>query len=127
MTRAVRGAIQVEQDTREAIWDAASLLVSRLMEENRLPEDAIVSLVFSVTRDLRSANPAAGLRRQGFSQVPLFCLQEADVDGGMPRVIRALLTYTTRSRRQPVPVYLGGARALRPDLPPADPAGAARP
>jgi chorismate mutase len=127
MTRAVRGAIQVEQDTRDAIWDRASLLVSRMMEANRLSEHDIVSLLFSVTRDLRSANPAAGLRRHGFAETPLFCVQEADVDGGMPRVIRALLTYTTRSRRQAVPVYLGGASALRPDLPAAGPAGAARP
>lgn len=121
MTRAVRGAVQVEEDSRDAIWDAAWLLVRTLMQENRLAVADIVSLVFSVTRDLRSANPAAGLRRHGFAEAPLFCVQEAEVDGGMPRVIRALLTYGTRRRGPPVPVYLGGARALRPDLPPVTP------
>ena len=116
MVKAVRGAVQVREDSREAIWDGAFRLVTGMLSENRLAEADIVSLVFSVTRDLRAANPAAGLRQHGFALTPLFCVQEADVDGGMPRVIRALLTYNAKGRRQPIAVYLDGARALRPDL-----------
>ncbi len=129
MTMSVRGAVQVREDARDAIWGASALLVGNLLEANRLKERDIVSIVFSVTADLRAANPAAGLRRQGFAETPLFCVQEADVEGGMPRVIRVLLTFNARGRRAPVPVYLGGAAALRPDLPPASAAtgGEARP
>lgn len=119
MTRAARGAIQVDRDAPEAIWDAGSLLVARVMQANGLVEADIVSIVFSLTTDLRAANPAAGLRRAGFAETPLFCVQEAEVTGAMPRVIRVLLTFNSRGRGPGVPVYLGGARALRPDLAPA--------
>jgi chorismate mutase len=116
MVRAVRGAIQVSEDSRDAIWEGASRLVGQMMTANRLAEADLVSVVLSVTRDLRAANPAAGLRRQGFADTPLFCVQEADVEGAMPRVIRVLLTFDGRGRGRAVPVYLDGARALRPDL-----------
>jgi chorismate mutase len=119
--RAVRGAIQVGVDTREAVWDAASRVAAGLLSANAIREKDIVSLVFSVTADLRSANPAAGVRRTGFAGTPLFCVQEAEVEGGMPRVIRVLLTWNARGRSPAVPVYLGGAEALRPDLSPPHP------
>jgi chorismate mutase len=118
MVRAVRGAIQVGTDTADAIWDGASRLVAGLLSANTIREKDIVSLVFSVTSDLRSGNPAAGVRRTGFAGTPLFCVQEAELEGAMPRVIRALLTWNARGRAPAVPVYLDGAAALRPDLSP---------
>ena len=116
MVRAVRGAIQVDEDSREAIWSAASRLVGGMLAANRLEESDIVSLVFSMTGDLQAGNPAAGIRRTGFADTPLFCVQEAEVSGAMPRVIRALLTFNARGRARPVAVYLDGAETLRPDL-----------
>jgi chorismate mutase len=116
MTRAVRGAIQVAENTRGAIEAAAARLVGALLRANVLSEDRIVSIMFSLTEDLDTGNPATGLRLNGFASTPLFCAQEARVEGAMPRVIRALLTYDAPRRRVPVPVYLDGAEALRPDL-----------
>ena len=91
-----------------------------MCERNEIAEDQIVSVVFSVTEDLSAGNPAAGLRKAGFSRTPLFCVQEARWDGGMHRVIRVLLTARTRRflRRQGAlaHVYMDGAEALRPDL-----------
>ncbi len=116
MTRAVRGAIQVTENTAPAIERAGTRLVAEVLRQNGIAEDHIVSIVFSMTEDLTAANPATGLRRAGFSATPLFCTQEARVDGALPRVIRALVTYETGDGRRPVPVYLDGAERLRPDL-----------
>jgi chorismate mutase len=116
MTRAVRGAIQVSGNTRNAIEPAAVRLIGEMLERNGIAENAIVSIVFSLTEDLTAANPATGLRGSGFAETPLFCVQEARVDGGLPRVIRALLTFDSPERTALVPVYLDGAQALRPDL-----------
>lgn len=116
MVRAVRGAIRPKGNTAEGIRDAAVRLVTELLAVNAIGVEGIVSLIFSLTEDLSAANPAAGLRTIGFAEVPLFCLQEAKVDGGMEGVIRVLLTYETPGGRPPVPVYLDGAEALRPDL-----------
>ena len=116
MVRAVRGAIRPKGNTTEGIRSAAVRLVTALLAENGIGEEGIISLIFSLTEDLSAANPAAGLRTIGFSDVPLFCLQEAAVEGSMKGVIRVLLTYESPDGRAPVPVYLDGAEALRPDL-----------
>jgi chorismate mutase len=117
VTRAVRGAIQVREDTRQAIGDAAVRLVTEMLRVNAVAENHIVSIIFSLTQDLTALNPATGLRRVGFAATPLFCTQEAAVTGSMPRVIRALLTWDSLERRDAVPVYLDGAESLRSDLP----------
>jgi chorismate mutase len=116
MTRAVRGAIQVAENAPGAIGAAATRLAAEMLRVNAIAEEMIVSLIFSVTEDLTAANPASALREKGFSATPLFCTQEARVDGGMPRVIRVLLTFEGARRREPVPVYLDGAERLRADL-----------
>jgi chorismate mutase len=116
MVKAVRGAIQVAANTPEAIRDAAVRLAAALLEANRLQQEQCVSVLFSVTRDLNKANPASGLRSVGFRDTPLFCVQEAEIEGGMERVIRILLTFRSDAAAPARPVYLDGAERLRPDL-----------
>ena len=118
MVFAVRGAIQVRSNAEKAIAEASARLVREMCKRNRIAENRIVSVIFSVTEDLTAGNPAAGLRRTGFDRTPLFCVQEARCDGGMPRVIRVLLTARSRRifGRRGVHVYLDGAEILRPDL-----------
>ena len=120
MTRAVRGAIQVGEDEAHAVAAATLKLIGELLRVNAIQEKAIVSIVFSLTEDLRAANPATALRSVGFAATPLFCTQEPRIDGGMPRVIRVLLTFEQGRARETVPVYLDGAEALRGDLPHGD-------
>ncbi len=116
MTRAVRGAIQVPSNTGPAIEEASARLVREVLSANAVAENQLVSIVFSLTDDLTAANPATALRRTGFAATPLFCVQEAKIDGGMPRVVRVLVTWDSLERRAAVPVYLDGAEMLRPDL-----------
>jgi chorismate mutase len=120
MTRAVRGAIQVRENSSAAIEDAAARLVREVLRVNAIAENQLVSILFSLTEDLTAANPATGLRRVGFAATPLLCVQEARIDGGMPRVIRVLATWDSLERRSTIPVYLDGAESLRPDLGPGE-------
>jgi len=124
MTRAVRGAIQVGENSRPSIEEASVRLIGEILQRNSIAQDLIVSVIFSLTDDLSAANPATALRHVGFAATPLFCVQEARVDGAMLRVIRALVTYETQDARAAVPVYLDGAESLRADLPHGDPTGA---
>jgi chorismate mutase len=119
MTRAVRGAIQVSGNSAASIEQAGARLVTEILKANGIAENQIVSIVFSLTDDLTAANPATGLRRIGFASTPLLCTQEARIDGALPRVIRALVTWDSPERRAAIPVYLEGAQALRPDLAPS--------
>ncbi len=118
MTRAVRGAILVRKNDQRSIHDAGLRLVREILRANEMRVEDVVSIVFSLTEDLDAANPATGLREAGFAETPLFCVQEASVEGGMAGVIRVLLTFEAREGRRPVPAYLDGAEALRPDITP---------
>jgi len=91
-------------------------LVQEIMRRNHIAENEIINVIFSLTKDLTKGNPATGIRSSGFAGTPLFCLQEADIEGALPRIIRVLVSYSTEEDRPPIPVYLGRAAVLRPDL-----------
>ena len=116
MTYAIRGAITADDDTREAIDEAVGQMMKALFEENGLREEDLVSVIFSQTRDLRSRNAAAACRASGFcSRTPLFCVQEADISGGLRHTIRVMVLVGHPKEKEPRMVYLRGASCLRPD------------
>jgi chorismate mutase len=115
--RAVRGAIVVPHDAAEEVLGATERLLREMLERNGVEVDDLVSALFTVTDDLRSAFPAEAARRMGLGAVPLMCAREIPVAGAMPRVVRILVHfYTERGVAEIVPVYLDGAEALRDDL-----------
>ena len=116
MIRAVRGAVGVDNNDAQEIYSDAHRLVREILGRNSIEEQQIVSIMFSVTKDLTKGNPATGLRSFGFADTPLFCVQEADIEGAEPRILRVLVTYRAAEAAAPVPVYLGRAMELRPDL-----------
>lgn len=111
---AIRGAIQVEEDTREAITSAAAALCVAITRDNQLDPARIVSAIFTLTPDLHADFPARAAREQGWGDVPMICAQEIGVPGALPRVCRVLLHVDAAG--PPRHVYLGGAAVLRPDL-----------
>lgn len=116
--RAVRGAIQIEQDDRQQVLDATTELLTAVLERNDLVPDDLISVVFTATPDVRSEFPAYAARQMGITDVPLLCAAEIDVPGAMPRVLRLLAHVETgMGRREVRHVYLRGAAALRTDLP----------
>jgi chorismate mutase len=115
---ALRGATTVDRDTSEAVIERTRELLSLLLERNAVEPDQLVSIVFTSTRDLRSAFPALAARELGLGDVPLLCAGELDVVGGNPNTIRVLLhCYSTRPRARLRHVYLHRAKHLRDDLP----------
>jgi chorismate mutase len=116
--RAVRGAIQLDADDRDAIIEATAELVRAVLERNGLDPGDLISVVFTATPDLTAEFPAYAARAIGITDVPFLCATEIDVPGSMPRVVRLLAhVETDRSREELRHVYLRGAAALRTDLP----------
>ena len=116
--RAVRGAIQVDEDERSQVLDATTELIRAVLERNGLTQEDLISVVFTATPDLVSEFPAYAARQLGFVDVPLMCATEISVEGAMPRVVRLLAhVETDRPRAEVHHVYLRGAAALRRDLP----------
>ncbi len=86
-------------------------------QANAITADDLISIVFTVTADLRSEFPALAARELGMGDVPLLCTVEIDVPGAMPRVVR-LMAHAEMDvpRAQVQHVYLRGAVGLRRDL-----------
>ena len=115
--RAIRGAIQLDADEREHLLASTRELVEAVMAANTLSRDQLISILFTVTADPRSAVPAVAARELGMGDVPLLCTTEIDVPGALPRVVRLMAHAemdVPRSRVQHV--YLRGAVALRRDI-----------
>lgn len=115
--RAIRGAITVSHDDADTIRDAVLELLAEVRRANRFADEEVISAIFTATSDLTAAFPAETARRAGWSGVPLLCLQEIAVRGGMPRCLRVLI-HVQRDWRGGAPrhVYLRDAVTLRPDL-----------
>ncbi len=113
---AIRGAICVERDDPQYIDAAACKLYKAMLEHNTIEEANIASLLITQTSDLKSRNPATGLRKGGYCKAtPLFCMQELEIDGMLGKVIRMLLILNFHVD-QVKPIFLDGAEKLRPDL-----------
>ena len=115
--RAIRGAVQVDANEREAILEGTTELVTEVMARNSLVTDDVISVLFTATPDLTAEFPALAARKIGFQDVPLLCATEIDVPGAMPRVVRLLMHVETSKPRSALQhVYLRGAAALRLDI-----------
>jgi chorismate mutase len=115
--RGIRGAINVEINDPGAIVAATREMLERIVAVNSLAVEDVVSIIFTATPDLDTAYPARAAREMGWIDTPLLCEQEMVVRGGMPRCIRALVLWNTDLPADQIRhVYLGKARALRPDL-----------
>ena len=115
MIKASRGAITCTENTEESIAENTCLLLNELMTVNNLRQEQLIQVIFSATADLSAAYPAKYARTLGWSEVPLFCVQEMAVEGSLAKCIRVLMTVDTEQETIK-PVYLKGAQVLRPDL-----------
>lgn len=114
---ALRGAITVDRDFPKDIDDAVKELMDSIMSQNGLDDSDLASIIFSQTSDLKTRNAAAACRKAGYAEfVPLFCCQEAEISGALPRCIRVLITVNHKRENEARMVYLRNAASLRPDL-----------
>ena len=115
--RAIRGATTVSENSVAAMREAVHELLDELEFHNHLEMDEIVSVVFSVTRDLDAIFPAAIAReRPHWTNVPLFDVQQMHVEGSLERCIRFLIHFNTPNPSVKIyHPYLRHARNLRPD------------
>jgi chorismate mutase len=119
--RAIRGATRVDRDEKERILEATRELLRRLLADNDLSTDDVISILFTATRDLSSQAPAMAARQLGLAGAALLCAQEMEVPGSMPRVVRLMAHVETRRTRAELNhVYLRGTEVLR-GLPLEDP------
>ena len=118
MIRGVRGATTVQVDTDIEIMTAVERLLREMIELNSIEAENVASIFISMTEDLRSAFPAKALRKiDGWTYVPVVCMQEIPIVNSLPLCIRVMLHLNTNKKQTQIQhVYQEGAIALRPDL-----------
>lgn len=116
--RGIRGATTVDSNTREAILDATTELLEKMVELNEIDVEEIASAFFSTSPDLNAEFPAVAARVSlGWNHTALSCMHEMDVPGSLSMCLRVMLHVNTDKRAdEVVHVYMRGARVLRPDL-----------
>lgn len=116
--RGIRGAITVEENSAQAIWQASQLLITKIFSANQIEIESVGAIIFSSTKDLTAAFPSTAVRKlPSLQYVPLFDTLEVDVEGSLPMCIRVLvLADLNKSIRELCHIYLGDAKNLRPDL-----------
>lgn len=122
----IRGATSVEKDSKEEIEKAVSELLKNIFEKNKIEVSKIASIIFSVTPDIKSYNPATAARKKfNLSTTPLMCLSEAVFDNSPEMIIRVLILYNADESFKANHVYLKRAQNLRPDISKINPVGGA--
>ena len=118
MIRGLRGAITIELDKPEFVWDETARLVREVVAANDVTVEDIASIVISTTPDITSAFPARAVRlMEGWQYGPVMCMHEMDVPGALPLCIRVLIHANVEMAQKDVKhIYLNDAIKLRPDL-----------
>ncbi len=113
---ALRGATTSKGDTDIFIKEAVIELIDELITRNNLKQKNIISITFTVTRDLTSCFPASIARKHfNFDEVALLDCQQMFVPNDIKYCIRLLALVYLESTKQSIHPYLNESAKLRPD------------
>lgn len=115
---AIRGATTVEANNKEQILNESATLIKRIIEKNELEIDDIISICFTMTRDLDKVYPAVAVREiLKIADIPLLNFEEKYIEGSLPMCIRVLIHINSeKSKSDMKHVYLKKAKDLRSDI-----------
>ncbi len=114
LTKGIRGAITVEENTTEAIREATKELLSTLIKENSIAEKDISHVIFTLTEDLNAEFPAKFARMDfNWNSTAMMCFHELNVPNALPKCLRVLIVLNCEENFIPKFAYLKGAANLR--------------
>ena len=114
ITKGIRGAITVDENSKEAIGSATIKLLKEMVSRNNIDIDLISHAIFTLTSDLNADFPAKYARiNLKWKNVPMMCFNELDVPDGLKMCLRVLVVVHCNETFEPEFVYLEGAKDLR--------------
>lgn len=114
ISRGIRGAITVKENSQEEIKNATIKLLNEMVAKNNIEIDMISHAIFTLTDDLNAAFPAKFARIDlKWEQVPMMCFHELDVPNSLKKCLRVLIVINCGENFVPEFVYLEGAEGLR--------------
>jgi len=117
-SRGIRGAITLENNTKDDIKNATIELLEEMLLKNEIKTEDISFAIFTLTSDLNADFPAKYARLHcDFQFVPMMCYEELKVEGSLEKCLRILLNVNTQKTQDEIKhIYLKGASVLRQDL-----------
>ncbi len=114
ITKGIRGAITVSENSPEAIGAATIKLLKEIVEKNNIETNIISHAIFTLTKDLNADFPAKYARiNLKWKDVPMMCFNELEVPNSLPMCLRVLIVINCSENFEPEFVYLDGAENLR--------------
>lgn len=115
ITKGIRGAITVEENSSEAIGSATIRLLKEIIKKNNIDDLRLIShVIFSTTSDLNADFPAKYARiNLKWKDIPMMCFNEMKVINSLKMCIRVLVIINCSENFEPEFVYLEGAENLR--------------
>ena len=112
----IRGATTAFSNTKSDIENAVLELIDELISRNNLEAKNILSITFSVTKDIDSCFPASIARKcNGLENVAFLDCQQMFVSNDIKFCIRLMANVILPVDTLPSHPYLRGAAKLRPD------------
>ena len=114
ISKGIRGAITVDENTSEAIGSATILLLKEMCIKNNIDKDMISHVIFSLTEDLNADFPAKYARiNLKWKDIPMMCFHELNVPNSLKKCLRVLMVVNCGENFITEFVYLKGAAELR--------------
>ena len=114
ITKGIRGAITVEENSSEAIGSATIKLLQEMVRRNNVETHLISHAIFTLTPDLNAEFPAKYARiNLKWKDVAMMCFNEIDVPSSLKMCLRVMLVVNCSENFEPEFVYLEGASGLR--------------
>lgn len=114
ITKGIRGAITVDDNTPESIGSATIKLLNEILKRNNIDTDSISHVIFTLTNDLNADFPAKYARiNLKWKDVAMMCFHELDVPYSLKKCLRVLVVVNCGENFVPEFVYMEGAESLR--------------
>jgi len=115
ITKGIRGAITVDENSENAIKEAVLELLREMFKKNQIKDTSNIShVIFTTTPDINAAFPAKFPRIDlGWDDVAMMCFHELDVPNSLKMCLRVLIVLNCEDDFKPQFVYLKGAENLR--------------
>lgn len=114
ITKGIRGAITVEDNSSQAIEEATLELLGELIDKNNIKKEAISHVIFTLTHDLNAEFPAKFAREKlGWDKIAMMCFHELDVPNSLEKCLRVLIVLNCDENFSPEFNYMKDAKKLR--------------
>ena len=115
---AIRGATTVTSNNKNEILKETAKLIEIIISKNELKNEDIISMFFTMTKDLDAVYPSLAVREiLNIHDIPMLNYEEKYIQKSLEKCIRVMMYINTDKTKSDIRhVYLNKSKDLRKDL-----------